>query len=184
MIDGLLMEESSVGRAWFSPDRKHRLRLQRWITTRDALHDGRRERILAFVMLNPSDADAFIPDPTIHECCKRAARRGFDTVDVVNLFSFRTPYPTALRACERGRRGADQRNDQVIADVTAGAELVIAAWGNDGNLDNRDLCVRSMLWSRGIALHCLGTTQSGAPKHPLARGRHRIPDDFVPVRWT
>lgn len=30
---------------------------------------------------------------------------------------------------------------------------------------------------------CLGTTQSGAPKHPLARGLHRVPPEFKPIRW-
>ena len=27
------------------------------------------------------------------------------------------------------------------------------------------------------------TTLSGAPKHPLARGQHRIPDDQEPMQW-
>lgn len=35
----------------------------------------------------------------------------------------------------------------------------------------------------GVKLDCLGTTGSGAPKHPLARGKHRIPADFAPVAW-
>ena len=36
---------------------------------------------------------------------------------------------------------------------------------------------------RGLVLSCLGTTLSGAPKHPLARGQHRIPDDQEPMQW-
>ena len=31
-----------------------------------------------------------------------------------------------------------------------------------------------------LELFCLGTTQSGAPIHPMARGRHRVPDSASP----
>ncbi len=32
-------------------------------------------------------------------------------------------------------------------------------------------------------LWCWGKTASGAPKHPLARGAHRIPVDQKPILW-
>jgi hypothetical protein len=32
-------------------------------------------------------------------------------------------------------------------------------------------------------LWCWGKTGSGAPKHPLARGLHRIPADQKPILW-
>lgn len=32
-------------------------------------------------------------------------------------------------------------------------------------------------------LHCLGTTMNGAPIHPLARGKHRVPDDVQRRPW-
>lgn len=32
-------------------------------------------------------------------------------------------------------------------------------------------------------LHCLGTTMTGAPIHPLARGKHRVPDDVQRRPW-
>jgi len=32
-------------------------------------------------------------------------------------------------------------------------------------------------------LWCWGLTKSGAPKHPMARGNHRIPKDQKPILW-
>ncbi len=31
---------------------------------------------------------------------------------------------------------------------------------------------------------CLGTNENGAPRHTLARGRNRIPDDATPMPWV
>lgn len=33
------------------------------------------------------------------------------------------------------------------------------------------------------SLRCLGVTQDGSPKHPLARGFHRIPEQTYPTIW-
>jgi hypothetical protein len=32
-------------------------------------------------------------------------------------------------------------------------------------------------------LYCLSTTASGQPKHPMARGKHRIANDAQPILW-
>jgi hypothetical protein len=34
---------------------------------------------------------------------------------------------------------------------------------------------------RVLKLFCLGFTNAGDPIHPMARGRHRIPDDAKPI---
>jgi len=139
---------------------------------------------VVFLMLNPSTADAFVLDPTVNECRKRAIALGADVLEVVNLFALRSPYPADLRKRAHGFRGDDAVNDLAIIDACTGAHLVIAAWGNHGALDHRDTVVRSLLRERGTVLHHLGTTQDGYPKHPLARGKHRIAADFVPQQWS
>ena len=34
-----------------------------------------------------------------------------------------------------------------------------------------------------VDLVCLGLTKDGYPKHPMARGAHRIPRDQQPILW-
>jgi hypothetical protein len=38
-------------------------------------------------------------------------------------------------------------------------------------------------WYIAGQIWCWGTTTSGAPKHPLARGKHRIPVDQPAILW-
>jgi hypothetical protein len=139
---------------------------------------------VVFLMLNPSTADAFEPDPTVTECRKRSRAWGYDILEVVNLFALRSPHPRDLKKCAHGFRGDDAANNNAIRAAYTDAHLVIAAWGNDGDLDFRATIVCRRLAEHGVELRCLGTTERGAPKHPLARGKHRIPADFAPVAWS
>jgi hypothetical protein len=139
--------------------------------------------LATWLLLNPSDADAFKPDPTVTECVKFTRRWGHDVTWVVNQHAFRSPYPTDLKKRAHGQRGDDVANSGAILLACRQANIVIAGWGAGGNLDNRDVVVRRLLAEQSIALHHLGLTQNGFPKHPLARGRHRIPVDQQPIPW-
>jgi hypothetical protein len=136
-----------------------------------------------FLMLNPSTADAFKLDPTVNECRKRAVALGAQILEVVNLFALRSPYPADLKKRAHGSRGDDADANREILHACSGASMVIAAWGNHGALDHRATVVRWMLREHGVTLHHLGMTQDGFPKHPLARGKHRIPGDLMPQEW-
>lgn len=188
--------DSGTGWARFSDDMTKRYRLARsltplgndWLIARGHITaDGRLVKRLVrvtFVMLNPSTADAFKHDPTVGECIKRARQLGADVLEVVNLFALRSPYPADLKKCATGYRGDDDENNAAILEACRGAEYVIAAWGNHGALGGRDAFVLRLLRDTGVELLHLGTTNDGYPKHPLARGKHRIPGDLAPVRWT
>lgn len=140
--------------------------------------------IACFLLLNPSTANAFKPDPTVGECMKFTRRWGHDITWVVNGHAFRSPYPSDLKKRACGMRGDDVVNNQAIMLACSIATRVVVAWGNDGALDGRDRRILGMLRSSGIALYKLGTTQGGYPKHPLARGVHRIPADQQPIAWS
>jgi hypothetical protein len=172
--------DDRTGWARFSDDMTMRYRLARNLTSDPAPLLMARGVVygiarVVFLMLNPSTADAFKPDPTVTECRKRATALGADVLEVVNLFALRSPYPRDLKKCAAGYRGDDATNNAEILAACTGAYRVIAAWGNDGGLGCRDLSVVGLLLRAGVALHHLGTTQDGYPKHLLARGIHRIP---------
>lgn len=186
MIDEF--NDDKTGWARFSDDMTMRYRLARslnGVALDEAieLNEPLPERCV-FVMLNPSTANAFKHDPTVGECIKRARMLGADVLEVVNLFALRSPYPADLKKRAYGFRGDDDANNNAILAACTGAEFVIAAWGNHGELDHRATVVRRMLVESGIALHHLGTTQDGYPKHPLARGKHRIPGDQALTEWS
>lgn len=139
--------------------------------------------VIVFIMLNPSTADALVDDATIRACMAIARAQGCGGIVVVNLFAFRATQPMDMKAA---RDPIGPENDMHIARVLKWkkVKMVIAAWGADGRYMNRYYDVMSLVTLRHrIPLYCLGTTQHGAPKHPLARGKGRIPHDFQPIVW-
>lgn len=121
---------------------------------------------IAWVMLNPSTADATQDDPTIRRCVAFARAWGFGDLVVVNLFALRATDPRELRnALTAGRDPVGPDNDLRIMDVAGSASAVVAAWGVHGALAGRDREVQRLL--HGVDVQCLGTTRDGHPRHPL-----------------
>lgn len=121
--------------------------------------------VVAFIMVNPSTADAEQDDPTIRRCITFAKRQGARKLLVGNLFAFRAtdvkelPWPGAI--------GPD--NDKHLADICQAADIVIAAWGPTSKLRIPVLRTRWKYVVKlvGKPLHCLGTAKDGQPRHPL-----------------
>lgn len=187
MID----EYSRDGLGWarFSDDRRMRYRWGR-LLHESTLACGWKslpatiERVV-FLLLNPSVADAFRPDPTAKKCCTFAYDWGGKVCEVVNLFAMISPYPDDLRRAHADMRGDDRVNDEQIIDACSNAWLVVAAWGTDGNLFGRADDVCDKLARRGIKIHRIegALTDNMQPKHPLARGKHHVPITSKAVPW-
>lgn len=144
------------GTAWFSPDRAYRYLLtRRW----DVLKPP-----VAWIMLNPSTADAFQADPTITRCIGFAKAWGAGGIEILNLFALRATDPAALKGHPEPV-GPD--NDYMLADLTGQPAVVVAAWGVHGSLGGRSDRVTRMFAARKTSLYCLGKTKAGAPRHPL-----------------
>ncbi len=140
--------------------------------------------LLVVCMLNPSTADAERNDPTIVTLMRVARAWGFGGLLVVNLFALRTSDPaTLMRAADRvGPQNYHYLQNAIEYAREQGGRLLVG-WGNCGDIAGRDEWFADWAVSWGVDLICLGTTASGAPKHPLARGKHRIPADQKPVLW-
>ena len=140
--------------------------------------------LMAWVMLNPSTADARTDDATITRCARRARDLGaFGGIAVVNLFSLRATDPRALTSCP-DPVGAG--NDSFIVRTCRTALLVVAAWGAHGAYLGRGAEVTSLLTRSGIQPFCLGVTAGGHPGHPgrMAYATALVPfgDDVVNER--
>jgi hypothetical protein len=116
-----------------------------------------------FVMLNPSTADAEQDDPTIRRCMGFARTWGFGGIVVLNLYAYRATKPTDLW---RATDPVGPENDRLLGDYLARAELIVAAWGAHAK-PQRIQALQKMAAVRDAALHCLGVTKAGAPRHPL-----------------
>ena len=125
--------------------------------------------IMAWLMLNPSTADADVDDPTIRRCMSFARREGYDGIEVLNVFSLRSPNPRDLvDSLQAGINPEGAENERHWGDVLQdhNVGMVVAAWGahiGDGGMPHS----RTLLkwWPRGW--FCLGLTNGGYPRHPL-----------------
>ena len=129
---------------------------------------------VAFVMLNPSTADAGNDDPTIRRCASFARSWGYGSLEVVNLFAYRASEPGRLRQTPDPIGPA---NDDYLVDAADRVQTVVVAWGVHGALMDRGLEVFRLLAGRS-QLHCLGFTQAGQPRHPLYIRRETVPVPF------
>ena len=112
------------------------------------------------VGLNPSTADEQLDDPTVRRCIAFARDWGFGGLCLANLFAFCATSPAVLiRATDP--LGPD--NDQWLQTCSAGAGLIVAAWGRRGGWRGRDQAVRRLL----PRLHVLGLGKTASPLHPL-----------------
>ena len=160
--------------AYVSPCKMYRYLLTRqWNHPNAGLSDtqihamgmGRDLKQMVFVMLNPSTADAYEDDPTIRRCVSFARREGYDMLHVANLYAGRATKPSDLY---KMGDPVGPENERVWSKIKKHAEdnvAIVCAWGADRRA--RIQAQRFLNFMDGRALHCLGTTKDGSPKHPL-----------------
>lgn len=140
---------------------------------------------LHVVMVNPSVADAENDDPTIQRLTGFARRWGYGGLGVINLFALISPDPKALDTHEDPVGSGNRAMVEHVLHVAAKERRpVLAAWGNNGARQRADQHFIAKARAAGVEMICLGLTQHGHPKHPLARGEHRVPDDAEPVPFN
>lgn len=154
-----------LGTASFSACERYRFRLSR-------IWQPAAPRV-AFLMLNPSTADAEVLDPTVRRCMGFAQAWGFGACEIVNVFALRSTDPMALYV-HADPVGAG--NDQAIRAAARDAAFVVAAWGVHAAHLHRDEQVQELL--EGADLRCLKLTKNGSPGHPLY-----LPNSCQPMPW-
>lgn len=130
---------------------------------------------VAFIMLNPSTADADQDDPTIRRCIGFAKSWGFGGLIVGNLFALRSTDPGALY---RHPDPVGPDNDKHLGAIARSAEQVVCAWGTHGKLLARGLRVSELL--ADFNLSALKITADGLPGHPLYIAGNTQPRAWFP----
>ena len=165
----------------------------RWTLTRhwDA------QPMLVVVLFNPSTADHREDDPTIKLLCQIAKHNLYGGILVVNAIPLRSSTPAAAIDFANWDKGGindwharDRLQDNLdeIVKAVHSAGAVLLAWGALGERcsDWMDLVldeVRAAVPPHG-ELYCLGKTAKGHPKHPMARGKHKVRPDALLFPWT
>lgn len=129
--------------------------------------------LVAFLMLNPSTADADQDDPTIRRCIGFAKSWGFGGLIVGNLFALRSTDPKALYE-HPDPIGPD--NDTHLVNIAQSARKVICAWGTHGAYRDRGREVGHRL--EFFPLAALKVTKDGHPGHPLYIAASTQPKEF------
>ena len=89
-----------------------------------------------------------------------ARQWGYGSLLLVNLFSFRATDPAALSSVsDPVGPGANRW----LRRADAESQLLVAAWGNGGQLFDRAISVAHLIRNA----QCLGITAQGMPRHPL-----------------
>lgn len=161
------------GEALLDPSGAYRYALtRRWAAGRTA----------AFVMLNPSTADAAQDDATIRRCVGYAKRWRYGQLLVLNLFGARATDPAVMK---RFADPVGPDNDLVIEGALTlpvppalKVGRVVLAWGTHGPHLGRDAKVTQLVrYAWGVPL-CLALTAGAHPAHPL-----RLRGDLVAFEY-
>ena len=128
--------------------------------------------LLPVCMLNPSTADGRQDDPTIRRLISFAKRQGYGGILVVNLFGYRTAYPTHLRAHHYDTIVGPRNNEAIEAAIGEGASVLVG-WGAVDWMPRGETGITRSDDFMGYLSHvnarplCLGRTAAGHPRHPL-----------------
>lgn len=149
--------------------------------------------IACVIGCNPSTANALQDDPTSLWWNAWFQLFGFGGYRAVNLYPFCTSSPAECRKRAEWHLTDDWFARDRMFDIQAhvgkvakAADQVFVCWGN---IAWDDMWIEHVIQEihEGVEpypdLWCWGKTKSGAPTHPMARGKYRIPRDQKPILW-
>lgn len=155
--------------AIISDDQRYRYRLTReWDETLPAW---------LFILLNPSKADAVVPDPTCTRCIDFVRRWGGGKLTIVNLFALRTTYPVELAAVGILEAEGPDNIAHVKREIRAHTGRIICGWGADPMARHIARDYTKLLIEHGAS--ALRLTKDGQPGHPLYLPARLVPQSLV-----
>lgn len=150
--------------AWINPRGNRRYLL--WRMT-GAVPYPADDRLIAFIMLNPSDAGIHNDDPTLRRCRGFARDWEYTQLFIGNLYSIKGPKPDAIDFRNEPDLFSDHINVAVLEDLLVSTDLVVAAWGRQPHIGHQQEQFLELARNVRCDLYHLGLNDDGSPKHPL-----------------
>lgn len=154
--------------ASLSDDKRHRFLLTRkWKTQKEERYILGLYGEVLWILLNPSNANDTIDDPTIKKIVTFTDRMGFTSLSVVNLYSYISSSPAVLW----NEQTREERKDLNFAYIKAAADKatrIMFTWGDYQVAHTMGAKITAMLLANGNRIfYCLGKNVNGSPKHPV-----------------
>lgn len=135
---------------------------------------------------NPSFGNGFMDDPSILRMITLTKAGGFGRFILMNIIPLVSPVPRDAWEWAK-TKAADvwlQANRVAIRDQAQLASKIIVCFG--AICQDVEFAIDLLEDIKGKHEHfwCWGTNADGSPRHPMARGRHRIPDNQELVIWS
>ncbi len=136
------------------------------------------EKLLTFIMLNPSNADQFKPDKTVTNIKKITIENGYNAFAIVNLFSYRTGSPKKLIDKFSKRDYSNKKNLDTLINKLNGN--VVLAWGSNAksicNKYKKDYYneVLQELINKKCSLYVYDLNKDNSPRHPGPLSFNRV----------
>lgn len=136
---------------------------------------------VAWVLANPSTADASMDDPTVRKARGFTQRWGFERFVFVNVFAYRSTDPKGLIGV---KDPVGPENERHIREAVTRAEMVVVAWGNAIVKAKRPqavwTCEHVIKPATVKPIMCLGYTADRSPRHPLMLGYNTPLEEYRP----
>ena len=127
---------------------------------------GLESKLVVFIGVNPSTADATVDDATVRKWRGFALRWGYTHFVVGNLFAYRA---TDVKALATVPNPVGERNDDHLRAMLRDADTLVPCWGDRGKLPKQLHARIDRMWDliaeSGAPVHALGITKGGDPKH-------------------
>lgn len=129
---------------------------------------------VAWVLNNPSTADAKANDPTVAKAWKYTTDWGFESMIFVNTNPHRSTDPALARVPPFW---AQLNNDRWLIHAMRHSKVVVCGWGDKAN---PELAKRAVTVAHALGpLSALRVTKQGNPQHPLY-----LPGNLKPIVWN
>lgn len=148
--------------AVLSDDNLHRyILIRKWDDTQPCI---------TFIGLNPSRADHQRNDPTTDKLEGYAKREFYGSLQLVNLYSWRSPKPREL--IRNINQAIGPECDRFIRTVIKQSQRIVVMWGSQ-HFKAFDARAKEVL-ALVDQPYCFGTNNDGQPKHPLFLAKNTL----------